>query len=68
VPDNDPLIFYKVIAGIAQRALKKSGNLYCEINEDLSAETLSLIENGDFKAELRKDIHNKYRMIKATKL
>ncbi|MCM1348590.1 MAG: peptide chain release factor N(5)-glutamine methyltransferase [Firmicutes bacterium] len=32
VPDNDPLKFYKAIAGYAQKALKNGGMIYFELN------------------------------------
>jgi release factor glutamine methyltransferase len=65
VPDNDPLIFYKGIASFAQKHLKKTGALYFEINEELSRETSDVICKYGFSTEPRKDIHGKYRMIKA---
>jgi release factor glutamine methyltransferase len=65
VPEDDPLIFYKAIARFSQKMLKKTGTLYFEINEDLPEETASAIETFGFSTELKKDIHDKYRLLKA---
>ena len=65
VPENDPLVFYKAIGRFAQKMLKKNGTLYFEINEALPEETAAAIEPLGFTAELKKDIQNKYRLLKA---
>ena len=65
VPENDPMVFYKAIGRFAEKTLKKNGSMYFEINEDLPNETASCIEQSGFSTELKKDIHNKYRMLKA---
>ncbi|MCT4639606.1 MAG: peptide chain release factor N(5)-glutamine methyltransferase [Bacteroidales bacterium] len=68
VDDNDPLIFYKVIADFAISNLKKGGVLYLEINEAFGEETCNmLIEKGFTDCILRKDLFGKDRMIKAMK-
>jgi release factor glutamine methyltransferase len=68
VDDNDPLIFYKVIADFAISNLKKGGVLYLEINEAFGEETCNmLIEKGFSDCILRKDLFGKDRMIKAMK-
>ena len=65
VTDENPLIFYKEICKYASKNLSNMGNVYFEINEILGSETKDLV-NSYFKfVELRKDIHNKDRMIKA---
>jgi release factor glutamine methyltransferase len=67
VPDNDALIFYRTIAGLATKMLKKGGCLYFEINENLSTEmTQMLTQQGFTNIELRKDLNGKDRMMKAT--
>ena len=66
VPDNDPLLFYRAIAGFGRRALNKDGRIFFEINPlkaDSMAELLSA--EGYHDIELRKDIYGKRRMIKA---
>lgn len=68
VQDNDPLVFYKAIAGFAIRQLKPRGSLYLEINEGFGKETINLLkEYGFTDIELRKDLPGRFRMIKATK-
>ncbi len=66
VPDMDPLIFYNAIAEYAIFHLQPGGLLYLEINENLGAETLKLLGDKGFKnLELRQDLRDKDRMIKA---
>lgn len=66
VPKDDPLIFYKAIAAFAQHHLQEAGLLYLEINENLGEETVSLLRKRGFKnIELRRDLRDRYRMIKA---
>ncbi len=66
VADNDPLIFYKKIAQLAQKNLSTSGELYFEINQYLGKEMVDLLEEMNFKdIELRKDIYGNDRITKA---
>ncbi|PKP15856.1 MAG: peptide chain release factor N(5)-glutamine methyltransferase [Bacteroidetes bacterium HGW-Bacteroidetes-23] len=66
VSDEDPLIFYRKIAELAQKNLKPNGLLFFEINQYLGKETVELLQNLGFKSiELRKDIYGNDRMIKA---
>lgn len=64
-PDDDPLLFYKAITKFASIHLTGNGLLYFEINEDLGKETLKIMRGYGFDAEIRKDINEKDRMIKA---
>lgn len=67
VNDDDPLQFYKAISHFAVKHLKSEGLLFFEINEYLGEETKKLLINSEFeKVELKKDIFNKDRMLKAT--
>lgn len=68
VPEIDPLIFYKAIALFANKYLLENGNLYFEINEELFQETSDAIKELGFTTELRKDIHGRYRMLKAKRI
>ena len=66
VADEDPLIFYRVIAEKALVYLKKEGVLYFEINENLTVSILTLLEGlGFVNIEVRKDLQGKDRMMKA---
>jgi release factor glutamine methyltransferase len=64
---DDPLIFYRRIALFAKNHLELKGVVYLEINEAFPNETASIFQELDFKTELRKDINNKNRMLKAYK-
>ena len=65
VPDDDPLRFYKAIASIAQRCLKKEGMLVVEINEALGEETCALLCSHGFIPELHDDFRGKARWVSA---
>ncbi len=66
VHDNNPLLFYEAIATKAFKALKPNGKLYLEINENLGDKTVNCLQKSGFtNIELRKDMREKDRMIKA---
>jgi release factor glutamine methyltransferase len=66
VPDDDPLIFYKAIADFAIKNSDINVALYLEINENLGAETVTLLKHMGFKnIELRQDLSGKDRMIRS---
>ncbi len=65
VADNDRFIFYRAIAQLGKIKLKKDGAIYCEIHRDFAEETKSIFETEGYKnIELRKDMHDNWRMIK----
>ena len=66
VPDAEPLMFYRAIAGFGKKALVPGGALYFEINP-LEASDLKMMleQTGYHNVELRSDIYGKLRMIKA---
>lgn len=68
VPDDDPLLFYRAIAGFALQHLATNGKLYLEINESYGAEIRYLLTLWGFKdVELRKDFRGKQRFAVAVK-
>lgn len=68
VEDNDPLIFYRKIAQLAQKNLSENGKLYFEINQYLGKDTIELLQNLNFKnIELIKDVYGNDRMISCLK-
>lgn len=65
VDDSDPLLFYRVIAEKAGRALRKGGLLFFEINEIYGEQTCSMLtEMGFVEVECRLDFNDKPRMIR----
>ncbi|MFT3904081.1 MAG: peptide chain release factor N(5)-glutamine methyltransferase [Niabella sp.] len=64
VPDEDPLLFYKAIAGFAQTHLSPGGNIYLEIHEAFSKEVLEIFLSTGFSANVKTDMQGKDRMIK----
>ncbi|HEX3010319.1 MAG TPA: peptide chain release factor N(5)-glutamine methyltransferase [Bacteroidales bacterium] len=64
-PGADPLVFYRQIAAFASLNLNLGGDVYVEINEALPDETASIFQEKGFKTQLRKDIFERFRMLKA---
>lgn len=68
VPDNDALLFYKIIENKAAGWLKEKGQLWLEINEHLGAETLQLFHNQKWsESVIINDFQGKERMIRVRK-
>ena len=65
VPENDPLIFYKAIAEFGKTRLNKSGSICTEIHESLGESTMAIFQSAGFSTELKKDMQQKDRMIRA---
>jgi len=66
VENADPLLFYRVISGLAIEMLKPGGSLYFEINSYLGKETLELVKTYPFREVLLiQDISGKDRIIRA---
>lgn len=66
VPDNDPLLFYKKIAAFGKEHLNPGGAIYCELHQDYAFITCDMFHDiGYEQVELRKDIHENFRMLKA---
>lgn len=65
VSDDDPLVFYRAIAGYASKHLQKDGQLWFEINQYLGKETANLIEEYGFAdVQVLKDGFGHDRFIK----
>lgn len=67
VPDNDPLLFYKLIAQFGKTHLKANGSIYCELHVDYAEQTKEMFVSYGYNSEIRKDMHGNWRMLKATK-
>ncbi|MCH7410278.1 peptide chain release factor N(5)-glutamine methyltransferase [Belliella sp. DSM 111904] len=66
VDDDDPLIFYNVIAQKAKSCLKNGGKLYFEINEALGGDVLALLVGmGYGEVIVLRDLNGKNRMVRA---
>lgn len=67
VPDEDPLIFYRVIGEKGKRLLKKGGRLYFEIYEKAAKEIKELLEKQGYdRVTVHSDLNGKERMVTAT--
>lgn len=68
VSNEDPLIFYRVIAEQAIQILNLGGILYFEIHEDFGQMLVTLMEEIGFtNVTLKQDLQGKDRMIQAQK-
>ena len=65
VKDNDPLVFYRAIAEFGKEHLHKGGSIYCEIHEDMGSSVDELFQSYGYRTELKKDMQQKERMIRA---
>lgn len=65
VSDENPLLFYKKIADLATQHLQSDGNLFFEINQYLGKETEEMLQKKGFNTQLKKDLNNNDRMMKA---
>ena len=68
VEDKNPLIFYKKIASLAFNFLNENGKLFFEINAKFGEQIIQMLADiGFVNIELKKDMKDKDRMIKAIK-
>lgn len=68
VPDNDPLIFYKVIAEKGVRALRSGGRIIVEINERFGKAVCAVFAGAGLSdVRIIKDLQNKDRIVSAVK-
>ena len=68
VPDDDPLIFYRAVAGWASQLLADNGVGIVEINEALGSETARVFQDSGFSSVVvLKDLHDKDRFVKFIK-
>jgi len=66
VKNDDPLIFYRIIAKKALEALRPKGKLYFEIHENYGSEIFELMRSiGYVDICIHKDLQGKDRMISA---
>jgi release factor glutamine methyltransferase len=68
VPDDDPILFYKIIGELALRKLKPRGELFLEIHHDFALEVIGWYKKNGYSIEIRKDFSGNNRMIKACRL
>lgn len=68
VPDDNPLLFYRAIAEVAEHRLLPGGIMWLEVNESLAGETASLFSAAAYSRVLIiNDVRGKERFIKAEK-
>ncbi|MFN5366881.1 MAG: peptide chain release factor N(5)-glutamine methyltransferase [Bacteroidota bacterium] len=68
VTDDDPLLFYREIAGMSLEKLKSGGRIFFECNEFNAGEVAEMLGQSGFTSiESRKDICGADRMVRAVK-
>jgi release factor glutamine methyltransferase len=68
VPDNNPLLFYKALAGKSKTILKPNGKIIVEINEELGKEVQTLFKKcGLSQVTMIKDLEGKDRVVVGTR-
>jgi len=65
VENDDPLIFYRLIALFGKKHLHKNGSIWLEINETLGLETMSLMAEYGYQTNIIKDMQGKDRILMA---
>lgn len=68
VPDEDPILFYKVIGDFAIQKLKPGGFVFLEIHHDFAKDIVGWYKEKGFSLELKKDFSGNNRMIKAWRI
>ena len=69
VPDDDPLIFYKVIAQRGYASLILNGKIIVEINERFGKQVADIFHQAGFEhIQIIKDLQSKDRIVSAIKL
>lgn len=65
VDDQNPLLFYSLIAEFAKTHLKKNGSIYLELNEFRASDVCQLFEDKGYKdITLKNDMQGKSRMLR----
>jgi release factor glutamine methyltransferase len=68
VTDSEPLVYFRAIASLGKESLRKQGQVWVEINENLAQETTRVFENAGYSGvTVMKDIHEKERYIRASR-
>lgn len=65
VPDADPLVFYRAIARFGKNHLQVKGRMYMEMHHDAAEQVSALFMNEGYAVEVKEDMQQKRRMLKA---
>jgi release factor glutamine methyltransferase len=65
VPDEDPIMFYKIIGNFAIQKLRPGAAVFLEIHHDYAKDIVEWYGKNGFSVELKKDFSGNNRMIKA---
>jgi release factor glutamine methyltransferase len=65
VPDEDPIMFYKIIGNFAIQKSRPGATVFLEIHHDYANDIVEWYAKSGFSVELKKDFSGNNRMIKA---
>ncbi len=65
VPDKDPLLFYRKIAAFGKKHLEKEGAIFVECHQDFANATQEMFVAMGYETQLKKDLFDNERMLKA---
>lgn len=68
VPDSEPLHYYDAVARFATEYLKPRGRLYFEVHERFAQDVERMLMRCFRQTEVRRDINDKERMVRAVKI
>jgi release factor glutamine methyltransferase len=66
-PDEDPILYYKIIGKLALKKLNPEGAVFLEIHHDYAREIQDWYNGQGFLVELKTDFSGNNRMIKASR-
>ena len=66
VPDNDPLLFYRMIAKFGKDKLLPGGAIYLEMHALHASAVNTLMQEQGYTTEIKNDMQGKPRMLKAS--
>jgi release factor glutamine methyltransferase len=64
VPDDEPILFYKIIGDLAKQKLRPGGSIFLEIHHDYAKEVMDWYKQNGFDVTLKRDLSGNNRMIK----
>lgn len=66
VSNEDPLVYYRMIARLGKQFLSNNGQLFFEIHYDQAKKIINLLDEMGYHAASRQDMFGKDRMIRAS--
>ncbi|NDF97991.1 MAG: hypothetical protein EB101_03490 [Chitinophagia bacterium] len=64
-PGSNPLLFYSMLAKLAQVKLHADGQVFAELNASYASEIAAIFQVENFQVEIKEDMQGKRRMLRA---